>query len=139
MGRNEEAAKYSGIRTHWILVAAYVIGVCLSAIGGVLFALEYDSVSPSSFGNAYELYAIAAAVLGGCSLRGGEGSILGVVLGTAVLQVLNNMIVLAKISDTLELAVIGMVILLGVLADEVGRRVLAALRAKKTANAPVEG
>ena len=68
-----------------------------------------------------------------------EGSILGVVLGTAVLQVLNNMIVLAKISDTLELAVIGMVILLGVLADEVGRRVLAALRAKKTANAPVEG
>ncbi|MEZ6105610.1 MAG: ABC transporter permease [Pirellulaceae bacterium] len=139
MGRNEEAATYSGIRTHWILVAAYVIGVCLSAIGGVLFALEYDSVSPSSFGNAYELYAIAAAVLGGCSLRGGEGSILGVVLGTAVLQVLNNMIVLAKISDTLELAVIGMVILLGVLADEVGRRVLAALRAKKTANAPVEG
>lgn len=131
MGRNEEAAKYSGIRTSWITVAAYVIGVVLAALGGVLFALEYDSVSPSSFGNSYELYAIAAAVLGGCSLRGGEGSVIGVVLGTAVLQVLNNMIVLAKISDTLELAVIGMVILLGVLADEVGRRVLAAYRSKQ--------
>ena len=114
-------------------LAAYVFGVVLSAIGGILFALDANSVSPSSFGNVFELYAIAAAVLGGCSLRGGEGSIFGVIVGTAVMQVLNNMIVLLKISDTLEFAIIGMVILLGVIADETVRRVMAARRARSSA------
>ena len=135
LGRNEEAARYSGIDTASITMAAYVIGVVLAAVGGILFALDANSVSPSSFGNSYELYAIAAAVLGGCSLRGGEGSILGVVIGTAVMQVLNNMIVLLEISDTLEFAIIGMVILLGVLADETGRRIVAANRARRSAAA----
>jgi hypothetical protein len=51
-------------------------------VGGVLFALDVNSVQPASMGNFYELYAIAAAVLGGCSLRGGECSIIGIVLGT---------------------------------------------------------
>ena len=83
----------------------------------MLFALDYNQVPPSSFGNFYELYAIAAAVLGGCSLRGGEGGIIGVVIGTAVMQTLNNLIVLLQISDELELAIIGAVILLGVIAD----------------------
>jgi ribose transport system permease protein len=89
----------------------------------MLFALDSNSVSPSSFGNFFELYAIAAAVLGGCSLRGGEGTILGVVIGTAVMQVLNNLILLMKISDELEFAIIGSVILLGVTADEIVRRI----------------
>jgi ribose transport system permease protein len=91
-------------------------------LAGILFALDSNSVSPSSFGNFFELYAIAAAVLGGCSLRGGEGTILGVVVGTAVMQVLNNLILLMKISDELEFAIIGLVILLGVIGDEVVRR-----------------
>ena len=73
--------------------------------------------------------AVAAAVLGGCSLRGGEGGILGVVIGTAVMQTLYNLIVLMKISDTLEFAIIGMVILLGVIADEVIKRTVARKRA----------
>lgn len=133
LGRNEEAARYSGIDTGKVTLAAYVFGVVLSAIGGILFALDANSVSPSSFGNVFELYAIAAAVLGGCSLRGGEGSIFGVIVGTAVMQVLNNMIVLLKISDTLEFAIIGMVILLGVIADETVRRVMAARRARSSA------
>jgi len=133
LGRNEEAARYSGIDTRTITMAAYVISVVLAAIGGMLFALDTNSVSPSSFGNSFELYAIAAAVLGGCSLRGGEGSILGVVIGTAVMQVLNNMIVLLEISDTLEFAIIGSVILIGVLADESGRRFVAARRSRQSA------
>jgi ribose transport system permease protein len=77
-----------------------------------------NSVSPSSFGNFYELYAIAAAVLGGCSLRGGEGSILGIVLGTALLQVLQNLVNILGIPNSLNFAVMGTVILLGVLADQ---------------------
>jgi ribose transport system permease protein len=103
----------------------------------MLFALDSNSVAPSSFGNFYELYAIAAAVLGGCSLRGGEGGIIGVVIGTAVMQTLYNLIVLMKISDKLEFAIIGAVILLGVIADEVVKRVAmqrrAAARAKQNA------
>lgn len=122
LGRNEEAARYSGILTGRITLLAYVLSTTLAAVGGILFALDSNQVPPSSFGNFFELYAIAAAVLGGCSLRGGEGSIFGVVVGTAVMQVLNNMIVLLRISDELEYAIIGAVILLGVLTDELVKR-----------------
>ena len=117
LGRNNDAAKYSGIQTDRVTIMAYVICTGLAALGGMLFALDYNQVPPSSFGNFYELYAIAAAVLGGCSLRGGDGAIFGVVIGTAVMQTLNNLIVLLKISDELELAIIGAVILCGVMAD----------------------
>jgi ribose transport system permease protein len=128
LGRNEEAARFSGINTARITVLAYVLCSLLAAVGGMLFALEFSSISPSSFGNSFELYAIAAAVLGGCSLRGGEGSIAGVVIGTAVMQVLNNLIVLLKIPQSLEATIIGAVILLGVLGDELVRRAAARRR-----------
>jgi ribose transport system permease protein len=67
--------------------------------------------------------------LGGCSLRGGEGSILGVVIGTALMVTLKMFITLMKISDTLEFAIIGTVILLGVVADEMIKRAVAKKRA----------
>ena len=70
-------------------------------------------MSPSAHGNFYELYAIAAAVLGGCSLRGGEGSIIGIVLGTVLLQVLQNLVNMLGIPSSLNFAVMGAVILLG--------------------------
>src|SRR5258708_28839948 len=75
-------------------------------------------ISPPWHGNFYELYGIAAAVLGGCSLRGGEGSILGVVLGAILLQVLQNLVNLLGIPSSLNFAVMGTVILIGVLADQ---------------------
>jgi len=81
------------------------------------------------FGSFYELYAIAAAVLGGCSLRGGEVSILGVIIGAALMQVLRNAIVLIDaIPNNIEFAIIGIVILAGVSADELVRRAVAARR-----------
>ena len=89
----------------------------LTAIAAIFFAMYTRSISPSSHGNFYELYAIAAAVLGGCSLRGGEGSIVGVVLGTVLLQVLQNLVNLLGIPSSLNFAVMGSVILIGVLAD----------------------
>lgn len=133
LGRNEEAARYSGINTGQVTMIAYIISTGLAATGGMLFALDSNSISPSSFGNFFELYAIAAAVLGGCSLRGGEGAIIGVIIGTAVMQILNNLILLLRISDELEFAIIGMVILIGVVADEMLKRVAAARRATKQA------
>lgn len=131
LGRNEEAARYSGINTDRITILAYVLCAVLTAIGGILFALDSNSIAPSSFGNFFELYAIAAAVLGGCSLRGGEGSIIGVVVGTALMQTLYNSIVLLKIPDELEYTIIGVVILIGVVSDEVIRRFATYLKSKK--------
>ncbi len=90
VGRNEEAARYSGINSRRIINSAYVISGALAGIAGVVFAFYTNSISPSSHGNFFELYGIAAAVLGGCSLRGGEGSIVGILAGTALLQVLQT-------------------------------------------------
>src|SRR5437764_1369860 len=118
VGKNEEAARYSGIRTNRIVVAAYVICCGLTALAAIFIAMYTRSISPASHGNFYELYAIAAAVLGGCSLRGGEGSILGVVLGTILLQVLQNLVNLLGIPSSLNFSVIGSVILIGVIADQ---------------------
>ena len=123
LGRNEEAARYSGVNTGRMTILAYVLCAVLTGVGGILFALDANSIAPSSFGNFFELYAIAAAVLGGCSLRGGEGSIVGVVVGTALMQTLYNSIVLLKIPDELEYAIIGAVILVGVTSDEVIRMI----------------
>ncbi len=118
VGKNEEAARYSGIPTHRVIIAAYVICLGLTALAAVFIAMYTRSISPASHGSFYELYAIAAAVLGGCSLRGGEGSILGVVLGTILLQVLQNLVNLSGIPSSLNFAVIGGVILIGVIADQ---------------------
>ncbi|MEM6473662.1 MAG: hypothetical protein AAF802_29155 [Planctomycetota bacterium] len=131
LGRNEEAARYSGINTKRMIVLAYILCAVASGLGGVLFSLEINSVQPSGFGNFYELYAIAAAVLGGCSLRGGEGNILGVVIGAAVMRVLYNAINILGISTKLEFAIIGIVILAGVMVDVVVRRVAERKRLEK--------
>jgi len=131
VGKNEEAARFSGIRTGAVIATAYVISGGLAGISTILLVFYTNSVSPSSFGNFYELYAIAAAVLGGCSLRGGEGSIVGIVLGTALLQVLQNLVNILGIPNSLNFAVMGTVILLGVLVDQQlqARRRLAAAAA----------
>ena len=118
-GRNPEAARYAGIDTKNIVALTYVICGALTAISGIIFAFYTNSVSPANHGNAYELYGIAAAVLGGCSLRGGEGSVIGIVIGTALLQVLRNLVNLLEIPSSLDFAVMGAVILVGVMADQI--------------------
>ena len=73
-----------------------------------------NTVQPSTAGNMYELYAIAGCVVGGISLKGGEGSILGVIIGVAIVRVLYNAINILGVATQLEFAVIGLVILVGV-------------------------
>ena len=132
LGRNEQAARFSGINTDRMILLAYIICALLSGLGGMLFVLDINNANPSSFGNFFELYAIAAAVLGGCSLRGGEGTILGVVIGAALMQVLRNMINLVDaIPKNIEFAVIGAVILCGVAADELVKRLASKRKASK--------
>ncbi len=130
LGRNEEAARYSGIATDRMTILAYVICSGLAGLGGMLFVLDVNSAQPVDFGNFYELYAIAAAVLGGCSLRGGEGTIVGVIIGAALMQVLRNMITLVTTRGNIEFAIIGAVILFGVIADELVKRYAAKRRAR---------
>jgi ribose transport system permease protein len=122
VGRNEEAARFSGINTRLVVVSAYLLSGLLTGISGIMFAFYTNSVMPSNHGNFYELYGIAAAVLGGCSLRGGEGSIIGVIIGTSLLQVLQNLVNLLGIDSSLNYAVMGAVVLVGVLADQVLRK-----------------
>ncbi|MBB6488953.1 ABC transporter permease [Rhizobium lusitanum] len=134
IGKNEEAAKYSGIRTSKMMMISYVICGVLTALSAIYFAMYTRSISPASHGQFYELYAIAAAVLGGFSLRGGEGSLIGVVLGTILLQELQNLVNLLGIPSSLNFAVMGGVILIGVLIDQqwsairAQRRLLSAAR-----------
>ena len=122
VGRNEMAARYSGINSNLIIASAYVILGVLVGIASIVFAFYTNSISPSSHGNFFELYGIAAAVLGGCSLRGGEGSIIGILIGTALLQVLQNLVNLLGIPSSLNFAVMGGVILIGVIADQLLQR-----------------
>jgi ribose transport system permease protein len=118
VGRNEQAARFSGINTRLVTASAYVIAALLTGVSGIMIAFYTNSISPSNHGNFYELYGIAAAVLGGCSLRGGEGSVVGIVIGTALLLVLQNLVNLLGIDSSLNFAVMGAVVLFGVLADQ---------------------
>jgi ribose transport system permease protein len=122
VGHNEMAARYSGINTDLIVTGAYVVCGLLAGIAGVLLAFYTNSISPSSHGSFYELYGIAAAVLGGCSLRGGEGSVIGILIGVALLQVLQNLVNLLGIPSSLNFAVMGAVILIGAIADQLLRQ-----------------
>jgi ribose transport system permease protein len=132
VGRNEQAARYSGINTERITIFAYVLSAVLGGgLGGILFILELVSIQPDAHGSFYELYGIAAAVLGGCSLRGGEGSILGVVLGAALIPVLTNASSLVGFPTQLEFLIIGVVILAGAITDEMVKRVAAARQRRR--------
>lgn len=125
LGNNEEATRYSGINTDNVTILAYVLCALCGGIGAVLFTLDSNNVEPSGHGSFYELYAIAAAVLGGCSLRGGEGSILGVIIGASIMRVLYNAPDMIGIASQLEMFTIGFVLLIGIIVDETARRVAA--------------
>jgi len=136
VGRNEEAARYSGINSSLVTAGAYVISGLLAGVASVVFAFYTNSISPSSHGNFFELYGIAAAVLGGCSLRGGEGSIGGILIGTALLQVLQNLVNLLGVPSSLNFAVMGVVILIGAIVDEILKRRSAKPASRKLETSP---
>ncbi len=132
IGGNRDAAEYSGINVRRIETLTYVISSLSGGVAGVLYA-AYIGEMDQSIGIAFELYAIAAAVLGGVSLRGGEGSILGIVIGSAVYQVIYNGINMFQIvrvnargqqqswrlDENWRFIIVGGVILTAVIADQV--------------------
>jgi ribose transport system permease protein len=129
LGSNENAARYCGVRTNVYKVLAYVLCSTLTAGYGVLLLFKSNAVQPNTTGNFLELYAIAAAVIGGCSLRGGDGNVVGIFLGTCIITVLPTLVLFMGIPSTLEYAIIGGALLLGALVDEMLRRYYAARKA----------
>jgi ribose transport system permease protein len=121
IGANEKTARYSGINTERYKLSAYVVCSLFTAFFSVLYLTEYSSAAPSDAGNFFELYAIAGAVLGGVSLRGGEGHIVGVILGATILWILPNLTRMWGIDDKLQDTVIGAALLIGAVVDEILR------------------
>lgn len=126
IGANEQAARYAGVATDRYKIAAYMWCSLMAGLAGLLQMLEVKTAAPASAGAWYELYAITGAVLGGCSLRGGEGTIIGIVLGASVLPLLRNVSFFAGVPDDLKFTVLGVALLLGTILDETLKRKAAA-------------
>lgn len=125
IGSNAEAAFYAGIPVEFHLTAIYAAGGLLTGLAGVLETSRLMTGQPTA-GNGYELQAIAAVVIGGGSLRGGEGSVVGTLIGAYIMGLLSNGSDLLGISPYLQQALIGAVIILAVVLDEVRKRRTAA-------------
>jgi ribose transport system permease protein len=123
IGSNEEAARLSGVRVFHTKAVAYGISALLAGVAGVLY-VGYNGQGDPRSGAGYELNAIAASVVGGCSLQGGQGTLLGAVLGAAILNVILNGInlIIQKNASLWEGTIVGSVVVLAVLLNVVGRR-----------------
>src|SRR5690606_38383874 len=116
IGGNERAARLSGIKVNRIKLLVYVLSGVLAAVGGIMVTSRLDSAQPNA-GAGYELDSIAAVVIGGTSLSGGRGFIMGTVLGAVIIGVLNNGLVLLGVSPFWQQVAKGVVILIAVIID----------------------
>lgn len=122
VGGNERAAALSGINTPKVKLLAYIICSALSAVTGVLFVARFQSAQADA-GKGMELDAIAAVVIGGTSLMGGEGTVLGVLLGAIIMGVIRNGLVLMQVNPYWQDLIIGAIIVAAAILDvERGRR-----------------
>lgn len=116
IGGNESAARLSGININKVKIWVYAIAGILSAVGGIILTSRLDSAQPNA-GMSYELDSIAAVVIGGTSLSGGRGSIMGTVQGALIIGVLNSGLVLLNVSPFWQQIIKGFVILIAVIMD----------------------
>ena len=121
VGGNREAARLSGVPVAWVLIFAYTLCGALAGLGGVIQASKLTSGSPL-YGTMYELYVIAAVVVGGTSLAGGEGKILNSLIGALIIAVIGNGMNLMKYKDFTQEVVMGLLIIGAVLIDVLRRR-----------------
>lgn len=132
VGSNQVAARQSGIPVRWVKTQAYMLsGVC-AAIAGIILAGRNNNV-PADLGTGYEIQAISAAIIGGASLMGGRGRVLGAVLGAITLALAINIINLVGVPSSFQKIVIGAILLLAVFANFLSDKVRsAALRRRAT-------
>jgi ribose transport system permease protein len=117
IGGNETAAELSGLKIKKIKLIVYSIAGALAAIGGIIVTSRLDSAQPNA-GIGFELDSIAAVVIGGTSLSGGKGTILGTVQGALIIGILNNGLVLLNVSPFWQQVIKGLVILLAVVIEK---------------------
>ena len=122
IGSNEEAARLSGINTDAWKIAVYSLGGAFAGIAGIVMASRLQSAQPA-LGAGYELDAIAAAVIGGTSLSGGEGTILGTVIGAFIITVLTNGLRILSVPQEWQMVVTGLIVIGAVYLDIVRRKV----------------
>ena len=121
IGGNEEAAKFSGINMTFYKMVVYGLSGLLSGLAAIVLTARLNSAQPTA-GTMYELDAIAATVIGGTSLMGGEGSVVGTIIGALIMGVLRNGLNLLNISSYIQQTVIGGAIILAVLVDMLIKR-----------------
>lgn len=126
IGSNVDAARIHGIRVNGSLLTAYIVSGALAGFAGVMFASRYGSVNPGTAGQGMELNVIAATVIGGCDVRGGVGTVPGVVIGCVLLGVINVALAVIGISADWQLLVYGAVILVALGLDGLVGRTKAA-------------
>jgi len=134
VGGNREAVRLSGINVSRVEIAAYAICGLTSALGAIILVGRLNAAQPIA-GCGYELNAIAAAIIGGTSLSGGEGSVFGTLVGALIMGVLQNGLTLLNVSSYIQQLIIGSVIVLAVMLDQMrkGRVSIPWMRMKKTA------
>ena len=121
VGANEEAARLSGVPVRRVLVMAYTVSGLLAGLGGIVMASQLKSGAPT-YGQMYELYVIAAVVVGGTSLSGGQGKAFGTLIGALIIAVIQNGMNLLGVESYTQKVVLGLVILAAVTLDILKRR-----------------
>ena len=121
VGGNSEAARLAGIRVNRVLLFVYTSCGLLAGLGGIIMASQLKSGAPT-YGLTYELYVIAAVVVGGTSLSGGEGKIIGTLIGAFIIGVIQNGMNLTNIETYTQKVVLGLVILAAVLFDRLKQK-----------------
>jgi ribose transport system permease protein len=115
VGANEQVARYSAINVSFIKMIPYAITGFTVAVTALLWSTRINCIQSSGDGTGYELEAIAAVVIGGTSMSGGKGTIIGTIMGAIMLGIINNMLVLGGVSSFLQQAARGLVIIAAVL------------------------
>ena len=121
IGSNEEATRLSGVNTRRWTILIYMFAGAFTGVAGIVIASRLDSAQPQ-IGTGYELQAIAAVIIGGTSLLGGRGSILGTVIGALIMSVLVNGLRIMSIQPEWQNIVVGVVVLLAVFLDSLRNR-----------------
>jgi len=121
MGSNEEALRLSGVNVNRWKIAVYALAGCVCGVAGIILASRINSAQPS-IGQGYELNAIAAVVIGGTSLSGGRGTMLGTIVGTLIISVVADGLVILSVPQEWQTVVTGAIIIVAVYTDILRRR-----------------
>jgi len=120
VGGNAEAARLSGVAVKRVLLLVYVICAALAGLGGIVMGSQFQSALPT-YGVTYEMYVVAAVVVGGTSIAGGEGKVLGTLVGAFIIAVIQNGMNLLGVESAMQMVVLGAVIVVAVVLDRVKR------------------